>query len=331
MSRSEARRVLAAVLLLVVGASCAADATNGYRLGRTATAEEIAGWNIDVRPDGEGLPAGEGSVADGENLYEAHCAVCHGSFGESNEYMALAGGVGSLGSNAPVRTVGSKLNHATTLFDYINRAMPFPHSKSLKPDEVYAVSAYVLNLNDIVPADFVASRESLPKVEMPNREGFVRFPGLSEVKGTSDVVNLACMSHCEKDVTISGSLPENFVATMYGDITAEFRGLATMNHRAPSAAALPAVASEGPTPLELIQKYGCVACHSPDKAIVGPAFRDVAAKYKDTPDAVAHLHQSLTEGSVGRWGAIPMPPQVAASEADLALLIDWVLRGAPEP
>ncbi len=299
-----------------------------YGLGRTATPEEIAGWDIDVRPDGQGLPEGQGSVADGEAIYEAHCAVCHGSFGESNEYMAIAGGVGSLASDASVRTVGSKLNYATTLFDYINRAMPFPRSKSLSASEVYAVAAYVLNLSDIVPFDFVANRETLTAVKMPNRDGFEPFLGLSELHGKPDTHNIACMSNCEKEISISGSLPDNFVASMYGDLAGDFRGLASMNRRAP-AAALPEDAAAGSSGAQLIQKYGCVACHSADKAIIGPAFRSVGEKYRDQPDAEAHLAKSVHEGSSGRWGSVPMPPQAAVTEADLALITRWILDGAP--
>ena len=112
-------------LTLALSADAAAVAPKRFGFGRAATPAEIAGWDIDVRPDGRGLPDGRGSVAQGQALYDEKCASCHGTFGESNDYMALAGGVGTLASDQPVRTLGSKLNHATTLFDYIRRAMPF--------------------------------------------------------------------------------------------------------------------------------------------------------------------------------------------------------------
>lgn len=333
MSRSDriARIALAAGLGLAVTAS-AASAT-GFGLGRTATVEEIAGWDIDVRPDGQGLPDGEGSVDDGEAIYEASCAVCHGSFGESNEYMALAGGVGSLKSDAPVRTVGSKLNYATTLFDYINRAMPYTHSKSLSADEVYAVSGYVLNLNDIVDSDFIANRETLVAVQMPNRDGYAPFPGLSRVDGKSDVQNTACMRDCEKEVAISGTLPEGFVESMYGDIDEEFRGLATMNRRAPSGAMIPAAARAGSAaaaPQELVGQHGCTVCHGIDRAIVGPGFRAVAEKYAGDAAAEALLRQKIRDGGSGTWGDIPMPPQVGPGDAELDAIVRWTLDGAPD-
>ena len=129
-----------------------------------------------MRPDGTGLPPGRGSVAEGQAIYDAKCASCHGTFGESTDYLPLAGGVGSLGSDQPMRTTGSKLNFATTLFDYIRRAMPFNAPKSLTDDEVYALTAYVLNLNDVLPADAVLDRERLVAVKMPNRDGFIPEP-----------------------------------------------------------------------------------------------------------------------------------------------------------
>src|SRR6188768_4188160 len=165
--------------VLVMAFAHAADAAPArYGFGRPATAQEIAGWDIDVRPDGTGLPPGRGSVAEGQAIYDAKCASCHGTFGESTDYLPLAGGVGSLGSDQPMRTTGSKLNFATTLFDYIRRAMPFNAPKSLTDDEVYALTAYVLNLNDVLPADAVLDRERLVAVKMPNRDGFTTAHGL---------------------------------------------------------------------------------------------------------------------------------------------------------
>lgn len=331
MCRSEAFLLALAAALFAGGLAQAAE-TMDYGLGQPATAEQVAGWDIDVRPDGAGLPPGEGSVDDGEGVYEANCAACHGSFGESNEYMAIAGGVGSLASDAPVRTVGSKLNYATTLFDYINRAMPFPHSKALSANEVYAVSAYVLNLNDIVPADFVANRETLVKVEMPNRNGFVPFPGLSEVRGKPDTANTACMRDCEKEVTVSGSLPPGFVSSMYGEIGDEFRGLAVMNRRAPSAAMLPeGAAAAAASPHDLIQKYACTACHDVSRSGIGPAYRSVAERYRGDADALAKLTAKVRAGGSGNWGTVPMPPQSGPSDSELETILHWVLAGAPEP
>ncbi|HEX5961604.1 MAG TPA: c-type cytochrome [Rhodanobacteraceae bacterium] len=324
-------RLIALACLAGLGAAgwVYAAGAQDYHLGDAATPQQIAGWNIDVRPDGQGLPPGQGSVAQGEKVFDANCAVCHGTFGESNKYMVLAGGVGSLKSDAPLSTVGSRLNFATTLFDYINRAMPFPRSKSLTADEVYAVSAYVLNLNDIVPADFVASRATLPQVKMPNRDGFYEFPGLMQVHGKPDTHNTACMRDCAKDVAITGSIPAGFVESMYGDIRDNFRGLATMNDQAPPAGeALQGKADVAPQ--ALIQQFGCAGCHGIDKTIVGPAFRSVADKYKSDPGAEQRLEKKVRSGGSGVWGSIPMPPQDGPSDAELAAIIRWVLAGAPE-
>src|SRR5512138_2609441 len=143
-------RFSSAALALLAVPMLASAAPLTYGFGKAATPREIAGWDIDVRPDGTGLPKGRGSVAEGQAIYDEKCASCHGTFGESNSYLQLAGGVGTLASDQPMRTTGSKLNYATTLWDYINRAMPFNAPQTLKADEVYALTAYVLNLNDIL-------------------------------------------------------------------------------------------------------------------------------------------------------------------------------------
>ncbi len=332
MSRSE---TLAAALTLILAAACAGAVAADFGLGTAATPEQIAGWDIDVRPDGQGLPDGQGSVDEGETIYEAQCASCHGTFGESNEYIAISGGIGSLATSQPVRTVGSKLNFAPTLFDYINRAMPFPNSKSLTPSEVYAVVAYVLNLSEVVPAEFVANRESLVAVKMPNRDGYVQFPGLMSVHGKSDTHNTACMKDCESSVKLSGELPPGFIAGMYGDIDDNFRGLASMNGQAPPASALPSERDATSTAIapasSLLQKYGCSACHGIDKDIVGPSFQRIGARYRDDHEnAVATLEKKIRDGGSGVWGDLPMPPQGAPTDADLKTLIEWILMGAPD-
>ena len=177
MCRPASLRVLVAAACIASFAHVAhAEATLRYGFGRAASAAEIAGWDLDVRPDGTGLPEGHGSVAEGQAIYDAKCASCHGTFGESADYMAIAGGVGSLASDSPMRTTGSKLNYATTLFDYIRRAMPFQESKSLTADEVYAVSAYILGEGNIIDKSAVLDAETLVRVQMPNRDGFIPDP-----------------------------------------------------------------------------------------------------------------------------------------------------------
>lgn len=148
------------------------DRTARFGIGRAATPEVLAAWDIDVRADGRGLPPGHGSVRDGAALFGARCAACHGAMGEGGSADALAGGQGSLATPKPVRTVGSYWPYATTLFDYIRRAMPFDAPQSLSADETYALSAYVLHLNGLLPEDAVLDAGTLPKVAMPNRHGF---------------------------------------------------------------------------------------------------------------------------------------------------------------
>lgn len=142
-------------------------------LGQPASAAQIRGWDIDVRADGAGLPAGSGSVAQGQKIYQEQCLACHGANGEKGTAPRLAGGQGTLASKAPVLTVGSYWPYATTLYDYINRAMPLNAPQSLTPSEVYAVTAYTLHLNGIVGADAVLDKDSLAKIAMPNRNGFI--------------------------------------------------------------------------------------------------------------------------------------------------------------
>jgi S-disulfanyl-L-cysteine oxidoreductase SoxD len=143
-----------------------------YGLGRPATPAELAAWDIDVRADGQGLPPGSGSVRDGLKVYAEHCAACHGDKGEGNPMDRLVGGAGTLASPTPVKTVGSFWPYATTLFDYVRRAMPFNAPQSLTADQIYAVCAYLLYLNQIVPAEAVVDAQTLPTVQMPNRKGF---------------------------------------------------------------------------------------------------------------------------------------------------------------
>jgi mono/diheme cytochrome c family protein len=160
---------------LVCAAPAWADATHPpgyYGYGRAPTAAEIKGWAISVRPDGQGLPPGKGNVNDGANIYAEQCAACHGTFGEGEgRYPKLSGG--SLKGERPEPTVGSYWPFATTLFDYINSAMPFPAPHTLTADQVYAMTAYILNLNNLVGNDFVANAETLPKVKMPNHDRFI--------------------------------------------------------------------------------------------------------------------------------------------------------------
>lgn len=150
-----------------------AQAQSSYGIGRPATAAEIAGWNIDVGRDGSNLPKGSGSVGHGREVFAQQCAACHGDKGEGGLGDRLVGGQGTIGTAKPIRTVGSFWPYAPTLFDYIRRAMPQNAPQSLSDEDVYAVSAYILNLNGLVGADATLDAKSLTAVKMPNRDKFV--------------------------------------------------------------------------------------------------------------------------------------------------------------
>ena len=336
MSRRLASRTaglaLAAVLPMCAFAVVQAKGpeVSRYGFGKPATPEEIAAWDIDVRPDGKGLPAGRGTVAQGQALYDAQCASCHGTFGESTDYMALAGGVGTLGSDQPIRTTGSKLNHATTLWDYINRAMPFAAPKTLAPDEVYALTAYVLHLNDILPADGALDRESIVQLKMPNRDGFTTAHGLGSVRGTPDTRNVACMRDCVRDVQVSSQMPEH-ARNDHGELAGQMRIVGMRGSSQANVASAPGSAPPGrdeASHADLAKRAGCTACHGATEKLVGPAFREIARRYASEPGVQARLAKQVRQGSSGAWGTVPMPPQAQLSDRDAQALVGWILDGA---
>lgn len=165
------------LLWLLCIAACASlhAQTKPAGLGRPASADEVKQRNITTLPSGAGLPDGKGTAAQGEVVYRDKCAACHGPNGEGNlpQGTQLVGGVGSLATENPIRTVGSYWPYATSVWDYIHRAMPSDRPGSLSADDTYAVTAFLLNRNKIIQADEVMNRESLPKVRMPNQDGFV--------------------------------------------------------------------------------------------------------------------------------------------------------------
>jgi mono/diheme cytochrome c family protein len=202
MSRS-VRLALAVLLLLATPALAQKKETpRQYGIGHAATPEQISGWDIDVRPDGSGAPSGHGSVKEGEKVYLDKCAACHGEFGESaGRWPQLAQGKGTLASHDPVKTVGSYFPYLSSVFDYVRRAMPFGDAQSLGNDELYAVMAYVLNLNDIVDDKFVLSKETWAQVKMPNQGGFFDD---DRDKAEKAFWAKPCMSDCRPAVKITG-------------------------------------------------------------------------------------------------------------------------------
>ena len=184
-----AKAIGAVVACAGLAMPCAAQTR--YGIGRAATSAEIAAWDIDVEPDGRNLPAGQGTVRHGREVYDAQCASCHGAKGEGGVGDKLAGGMGTLGTDKPVKTVGSYWPYATTLFDYIRRAMPLAAPQSLSNEDVYAVAGYVLYLNGLVPETAAVDGKTLTALKMPNRDGFMVDP-------RPDVKNSECMHNCGK-------------------------------------------------------------------------------------------------------------------------------------
>lgn len=191
------------------------------QIGRRATTAELAAWDIDVRPDFKGLPAGSGSVAQGQKIWESKCASCHGAFAESSDvFPMLIGGTTQAdiergrvaGLTAVTETAKStimKLATVSTLWDYIRRAMPFDAPKSLSVDEVYASTAYLLHLADIVPAGFTLTEQNIGQVQqrMPNRNGMTTAHGMSELSGKPDVASVACIKECTVNEKLLMVLP----------------------------------------------------------------------------------------------------------------------------
>ena len=189
-------------LMLVLTSAPALPADRPFNLGKIATAEEVAGWDIDVRPDGLGAPVGMGNAIDGEEVYAELCAACHGDFGEGvDRWPELVGGEGSLGTHDPLKTTGSYWPYASTLYDYVYRAMPFGESQSLSYDETYQIVAFLLYMNDIIGDDFNVSHENIGTIEMPNRDGFFMPDPRPDAQPVSAK---PCMKNCNVATSIIG-------------------------------------------------------------------------------------------------------------------------------
>jgi cytochrome c551/c552 len=327
-------------------------------IGRTATPKEVAAWDIDVRPDFKGLPRGAGSVAKGQDVWEGKCAQCHGIFGESGEvFSPLIGGttaediksghVARLNDRAfPGRTTLMKVATVSTLWDYINRAMPWTQPKSLSTEEVYAVTAFLLNLGGVVPENFTLSDQNIGEVQarMPNRNGMTLdhnlWPGkgLTSGKGGGSK-GPVCMKDCVPEALIASALPEH-ARNAHGNLAEQNRAVGPQ-HGAdtskpagapaaskPAEATAPAAAPKAAAPTALLNKNSCTACHGMDSKLVGPSFKEIAGKYKARADAHVYLAAKIRSGSSGVWGQIPMPAQTL-SEADASTIAEWLKMGAP--
>jgi len=173
-----------------------------FNLGKVASKKEVAGWNIDVRPDGMGAPKGSGNAIKGEEIYAEACASCHGDFGEGiDRWPELVGGENTLDTHDPVKTTGSYWPYASTIYDYIYRAMPFGAAQSLSHDETYQIVAYLLYMNEIIEEDFTLSDKNIGKIKMPNRNGFMLpdpRPDISVINGNP------CMKNCVVPTKVIG-------------------------------------------------------------------------------------------------------------------------------
>ena len=356
-------RRAAMALLLVFATAAAAQGTSGSTaafpgIGRAATPPEVAAWDIDVRPDFKGLPSGAGSVSQGQVIWEARCASCHGVFGESNEvFSPLIGGTtaddiktGQVANlkrpDYPGRTTLMKLPHLSTLWDYINRAMPWNQPKSLSVQEVYAVTAFMLNLGGVVPDDFTLSDKNIREVQqrLPNRNGMrtdhAMWPG-PELGGAKlpDVQAKACLKDCAPAPVVASSLPE-FARDAHGNLADQNRLVGAQRGAVTSRTAVAAASPGQPAPGSAaagkpgaatgadlqasLQKNTCTACHAPAARLVGPSWGDIAKKHSGQVD---YLAGKIKAGSVGVWGTVPMPPQ-SLEAAEARRIAEWLAAGA---
>ena len=345
------RKALLAVAMLVFAGWVSAQTVNPYTgIGRLATSKEVAAWDIDVRPDFKGLPKGAGSVTKGQDVWESKCASCHGIFGESNEvFTPLIGGttaedvktgrVAKLLDPTTGRTMLMKLATVSTLWDYINRAMPWNQPKSLSTEEVYAVTAFLLNLGGVISEDYVLSDKNIAEVQarMPNRHGMTTrhamWPG-KEFNGTRqpDVRNTACMKNCATERSVASLLPD-FARNAHGNLAEQNRGIGAQHgvdtsrpegQKSVVPAATISIVSAASSALSLTQKNNCTACHAVDKKILGPSFLEIAKKHAGKAE---YLAGKIRSGGSGVWGSIPMPAQ-SVTDADAKIIADWLSTGA---
>ena len=350
-AKSSVRRIATAAAFTASLMACAESAENGANLtttleysdalaefGREATAEELTAWDIDVRPDFAGLPDGAGDAYTGEEIWLEKCALCHGDFGDSNEIfspLALgniteadieSGHVAALMNRGAVRTTLMKVATVSTLWDYINRAMPWNAPKTLSADEVYSLVAYLLSLGYIIEPDFELNQDSIHEAQarMPNRNGMTTEHGLWSVSGTPDVQGSQCVSNCDVDTTVSSFIPE-YAMNAHGNLKDQMRDYSPYPgiQTAPvEDATEPTVRSVDPT--DLLAANGCLACHQMDKSLVGPAFNAIREKYQGQAEAVAYLSGKIRAGGSGVWGSMPMPPMAQVDDASLAAIATWL-------
>tara|TARA_B100001063_G_scaffold98594_1_gene92130 strand:+ start:95 stop:1075 length:981 start_codon:yes stop_codon:yes gene_type:complete len=317
-------------------------------LGRPATDGEVAAWDIDVRPDFVGLPSGSGDVWEGEEIWLAQCASCHGDFGDSNEVFAplvlgniteediATGRVASLTDPAVTRTTLMKVPTLSTLWDYIYRAMPWNAPKTLSPDEVYGLVAYILNLGYLVEDDFVLSDTNMAETQarMPNRNGMSLDHGMWSVSGLPDVSGSSCITDCDVAITVTSSLPA-YAMNAHGNLAEQVRGWGpypglwteTVTDAEPAQIARASdVAEVAMAPEAALSAGGCSGCHQMAGQLVGPGFDAIRARYAGQEHA-AYLRDKIVNGGAGVWGAMPMPPMPTMADDALQQIVAWLTSG----
>ena len=302
----------------------------GYSFGRTPTKAEEKAWDLDVMPDGTGLPEGSGSVELGDELFENQCASCHGDFGIGNGgYPKLQGGKGTMvnqllkpedGDEAPIKTIGSYWPYVTTLYWYIQSAMPYPHPKSLSDDETYALVAYIMSINEInidgveLDDEYVLNREKLLKIKLPNENGF--YPEVNGDVGAKEVTKYLanpenygagkrCMSNCKTYPPIRIGTPlENF------------EPIPNTNRDLPEKKGNAAV-SEGQT----LYESSCAVCHS--STVMGaPVIKDADAWAEIMKKGIDNVYTNAINGVNG------MPPRGGTTLSDdkMKMITDYIIK-----
>ncbi|WP_300055065.1 c-type cytochrome [uncultured Roseobacter sp.] len=327
--------VQAAASVMAKGGSVTApapDRDGGYGLGRAAYAEEIAAWDVDVLPDGRGLPEGSGDVWTGEEVFVEQCASCHGDFAEGvDNWPVLAGGFDTLADKDPVKTVGSYWPYLSTVYDYVHRSMPFGGAGTLSADETYAIVAYILYSNDMVEDDFVLSRDTFMDVEMHNAEGFVvdDRPELEYAEWRAE----PCMENCKEEVEItmrsvflvetppeggSNSVMNEAAVDGLPSFTSEgpsfIPAAAPTPAAAPAPVATPAAASEDDAMLKQGEKVfrKCAACHAVGEGAknkVGPQLNGIMGRTMGSVDGFSYSDGFVEANAAGKvW----TPEEMAA-------------------
>lgn len=332
--------------------------TRYSNIGRQATQAEVAAWDIDVRPDFKGLPKGSGSVAQGQDIWEAKCASCHGVFGESNEvFTPIIGGTtledikrgrvdALIDRKHPQRTTFMKLATLSTAFDYIYRAMPWNAPRTLSVDETYSTLAYLLHLTEMVPAEFVLNEVNMMQLQnkMPNRDGMTTDHGLWQVSGKPDVRAVACMKNCIKEVKIESTLPDyarnsHHNLAQQNRIFGPYLGVDTTR---PPLLELPTnsgfikvVAKEVQGTVSkddarpggaLFKKNNCAACHGMNHKVLGPSVVEISKKYQGKTEALATLTKKVKNGGAGVWGVVPMPANPQLADSDIKMILEWMIN-----